>query len=108
MWLLGFVPIQHICAAVFLPRAAEEFRQLFGILLGQSEVFHEAATRLREVAAGDCTAKQLFSEWDHTVGFIPHALRRKTTAQARPVASLDCVVLSPRTQVGSPHVSSVC
>ena len=39
MWLLGFVPMQRICAAVFLPWASGEFRQFFDTLLEQSEVF---------------------------------------------------------------------
>lgn len=56
IWMLGFVPMQRICAAVFLSRATEEFEQFFDALLGQSEVFHKAATRLRAVAAGDSTA----------------------------------------------------
>jgi hypothetical protein len=53
IWLLGFVPMQRICATVFLSRATEEFRQFFDTLLGQSEVFQKAATGLRSIAAGD-------------------------------------------------------
>jgi len=50
IWLLGFVPMQRICAAVFLHEADEEFRHFFDILLEQSNVFHKTAERLGAVA----------------------------------------------------------
>lgn len=56
MWLVGFVPMQRICANVFADRASPDFRRFFNALVEQSDVFHKAAIRLRALAKAEGTA----------------------------------------------------
>jgi len=45
-WLLGFVPMQHLCARVFQTRASADFTKLLAALDTQGPVFTAAAKRL--------------------------------------------------------------
>jgi hypothetical protein len=50
MWLLGFVPMQSVCAQVFLSRGDDAFREFFRILSEHADLFHKVATRLQAAA----------------------------------------------------------
>jgi DNA polymerase III psi subunit len=47
IWLLGFAPMQHVCATVFQNRASSDFSAFLVTLASQGEILGTAATRLR-------------------------------------------------------------
>lgn len=67
MWLLGFVPMQQLCARVFENRGSEDFSRFFAALIDHGPLF-SYGTRRYERASTLLTSNRPVDDWDKLLG----------------------------------------